>query len=436
MSKKFFLAAALLCACATAASAREIVMDVDSILGRIPMHNSEVRSARSHYRAKRQGVAVASSARLPEITASLNLNYLGDGTVVDRDFSNAMRDRLPHFGNTLTVSLYQPIYQGGAITAGIDLARLDADLAAIGMDQQADASGIQALAAYFNLMKMHNLRKVYAENISITLRLIEQMTEKYNQGTVLQNDITRYELRLSSLRFDLRSVDNSISVYNHELTSLLGLCATDTVVPAPLARMPPMEPEAQWQAWTRSRSNELRAIDKSRELVEAELRRDRASRLPSIGIVAGDSFIGPITFEIPALNKNYNAWFAGVSIKYNISSLWTTGKKERQRKIEILHMTDRREAMADALERRVHQAYVAMVQASQMLDTEQVNVRLANENYDIVQTRFHNDMALLTDMLDASAVKLDSEVRLVNARINLMLAYYQLKYISGSLTNN
>ena len=68
-----------------------------------------------------------------------------------------------------------------------------------------------------------------------------------------------------------------------------------------------------------------------------------------------------------------------------------------------------------------------------MLATEKVNVHLANENYSVVNTRFENDMALLTDMLDASVAKLDSEVRLVNARINILLAFYQLKFISGTL---
>lgn len=434
MSKKFFLVAGLLCACATVLPAREIVLDVDSIVSRITTHNSDVRSAKSNYEAARQGIAVAESARLPQVSASINVNYLGDGTVLDRDFSHAMRDKLPHFGNTLSVDIYQPVYHGGAITAGITHARQQTQLAAIGLSQQTEASAIEALAAYFNLMKMHNLRAVYAENISITRRLIEQMVQRHDQGTVLRNDVTRYELRLSSLNYDLHTVDNSISVLNNNLVTLLGFSAADTIVPGALADMPVTESESHWQALTQENSTELKAIDISRELTQTELRLDRASRLPSIGIVAGDHLTGPITFEIPTINKNYNAWFAGVSIKYNLSSLWTANKKERQTKERIVNMNDRRLAMSEALSRRVHEAYVAMLQATRMLETEQLNVRLANENYQVVQTRFQNDMALLTDMLDASAVKLDSEVRLVNARISLMLAYYQLKFISGTLT--
>lgn len=46
--------------------------------------------------------------------------------------------------------------------------------------------------------------------------------------------------------------------------------------------------------------------------------------------------------------------------------------------------------------------------------------------------RYSADLSLLTDMLDASTAKLDAEVRLVNARVNVVSYYYQLKYISGN----
>ena len=62
-----------------------------------------------------------------------------------------------------------------------------------------------------------------------------------------------------------------------------------------------------------------------------------------------------------------------------------------------------------------------------------MNVRLAQENYEVVSNRFDNQLALLTDMLDASTARLDAGVRLVNARISTYYYYYQLNYIAGTL---
>jgi outer membrane protein TolC len=72
-------------------------------------------------------------------------------------------------------------------------------------------------------------------------------------------------------------------------------------------------------------------------------------------------------------------------------------------------------------------------QSYDRLSTEEKNVELATENYRIVENRFNNQLALLSDMLDASTSKLDADVRLVNARINIVYYYYQLKYNSGTL---
>lgn len=433
MSKKTFLVAGLLCAYISM-PAMEVEIGVDSLLTIVNEHNADIRAARSNYEAARQGISVARSARLPEISASLDLNYIGDGTIIDRDFTNSMRDKLPHFGNTLTVSLYQPVYAGGAINAGIDMAQEKANMAAIGVEQQQDASGIKAMSTFFNLNKMYNLRKVYVANIEVTQKLIDHMIAKLSQGTSLKNDITRYELRLSSLNFELQQIDNAISVLNNNLVTMLGMEPTTTVMPSINSNETPAnESEDYWLNQTMAHSLDLKAIAQSRRLAQTQLRVNKAERLPSVGIVATDNLMGPITFEIPAINKNYNSWFVGVSVNYRLSSLWTTNKKERQTYSEIVHIDNQRQALSDNLMRRVHESYIAYVQAGQQLDTEEVNVRLANENYNVVETRFNNGMALLTDMLDASNAKLDAEIKLVNARNNILLSYYQLKYISGTL---
>ena len=65
--------------------------------------------------------------------------------------------------------------------------------------------------------------------------------------------------------------------------------------------------------------------------------------------------------------------------------------------------------------------------------TQQKSVELAIQNYNVTANRYRNDMALITDMLDASNAKLDAEQKLVNAQINILYYYYKLQYISGLL---
>ena len=47
--------------------------------------------------------------------------------------------------------------------------------------------------------------------------------------------------------------------------------------------------------------------------------------------------------------------------------------------------------------------------------------------------RYKNEMALLTDMLDASNTKLGADLDLVNERINVVYNFYKMKYITHTL---
>lgn len=58
---------------------------------------------------------------------------------------------------------------------------------------------------------------------------------------------------------------------------------------------------------------------------------------------------------------------------------------------------------------------------------------LADENYAVVQNRYDNGLALLTDMLDASDSKLSADLDAVDAEINIIYNSFKLKYICNSL---
>ena len=60
-------------------------------------------------------------------------------------------------------------------------------------------------------------------------------------------------------------------------------------------------------------------------------------------------------------------------------------------------------------------------------------MELANENYRVVSNRYANGLALLTDLIDAGNVKLDAELKAVNARIQILFLYYKMKYVAHTL---
>lgn len=398
--------------------------------------NAGVRAANAMVDVARQHETEARAARLPNINASLTLSYLGDGTILDRDFGNRRRDPLPHFSNTFELSLYQPVYAGGAILGSINMAGHQTALASITRDGIRNDVRMAVATNYLELVKNKNLLEVYSENIALTHRLIDEMEARYDKGVALRNDITRYRLRLSTLLYDSLSTANAANICALNLASLLGLdknSPIETDAADAFVGIPDVGNESLWLALARANSPALLSLDTRTEIEKMARKVTHSEYLPKIGIVVGDNFLGPVTFEVPALNTNYNAWFVGVNIKWNISSLFTTNKATRKHDLELGHISTQRETEDESLDRRIHEAYTLYSQAVQRLAIEEMNVRLAQENYEVVSNRFDNQLALLTDMLDASTARLDAGVRLVNARISTYYYYYQLNYIAGTL---
>ena len=97
--------------------------------------------------------------------------------------------------------------------------------------------------------------------------------------------------------------------------------------------------------------------------------------------------------------------------------------------------TDRDYADIDieGVENAIQAAYTNYLTSFTELQTQRKSVELATHNYRIIENRYENGLALVSDMTDAANVKLETELALVNARINVIYNYYQLKYLSNTL---
>ena len=81
----------------------------------------------------------------------------------------------------------------------------------------------------------------------------------------------------------------------------------------------------------------------------------------------------------------------------------------------------------------VRTAFLRHQEALQRVEALQLSVRQAQENYRIMQNRYLNQLAILTDLLDANSVRLNVEVQLVTARTRVIYTYYQLQKACGRL---
>ena len=411
-------------------------MTISQLFQKVEDNSKSLRTSLSGVEAAHLGIESAKSKKLPDLDASLSFSYIGNALITDRDFSNVHGLKSPHFGNNFAFQAQQVVYAGGAINAGIKLAELGKQQAEVGVKLTRQQIRFIALGQYLDLYKIDNRIKVYEKNIELTRQLIDDIKEKQTQGMALKNDITRYELQMESLKLGLTALRNNRSILNHQLCNTLGMNqgSMEIIPDATIAdKTYGKEGEAYWQTAGTLNSPLLEQSSNAIRIAEQKEKIAKSDLLPKVAFVAADNFDGPILFELPPIDKNLNIWYVGVGVKYSLSSLFKSNKRIKQAAVETRQAKEAHAVQAEQLNNNVQAAYVQYQQTYVELETQRKSVELAQQNYEVMNARYLSQLALVTDMVDASNLKLNAELSEVDARINIVYAYYRMKYVAGEI---
>ena len=419
-------------------------MTISQLFQKVEDNSKSLRTSLSGVETAHLGIESAKSKKLPDLDASLSFSYIGNALITDRDFSNVHGLKSPHFGNNFAFQAQQVVYAGGAINAGIKLAELGKQQAEIGVKLTRQQIRFIALGQYLDLYKIDNRIKVYEKNIELTRQLIDDIKEKQTHGMALKNDITRYELQMESLKLGLTALRNNRSILNHQLCNTLGMNQDSQmnqgnqeiqIIPdATIAdKTYGKEGEAYWQTAGTLNSPLLEQSNNAIRIAEQKEKIAKSDLLPKVAFVAANNFDGPILFELPPVDKNLNVWYVGVGVKYSLSSLFKSNKRIKQAAVETRQAKEAHAVQAEQLNNNVQAAYVQYQQTYVELETQRKSVELAQQNYDVMNARYLSQLALVTNMVDASNLKLNAELNEVDARINIVYAYYRMKYVAGEI---
>ena len=427
------LCSAVLCSQYLCAQSR--TMGIEEMFRLADENSKSIQTYRTGKEVADENLKAAKAQRLPDISASLSGSYWGNGKLWDRDFSNATKIDMPHWGNNFALEAQQVVYAGGAISSGIELAELEKQLAE--MDWQKNRQDIRFLLVghYLNLYKLHNQIEVLHKNLELTDQLIANMQARLEEGTALENDITRYELQRETLRLQLAKVEDACKIANHQLVITLHLPEGTVVQPDTTlndSRIQTLS-EANWQELAAQNNLNLQQAETGIKVNRQRVKMERSERLPKISLMAAEHLDGPITIEVPVLDNNFNYWYVGVGVKYNISSLFKNNRKLKAARLNVRKAQETYELAQEQTNHAVQESYVNFLTSFTDLRTQKKSVELADQNYSVTSNRYQNDLALLTDMLDASNMKLSADLGLVNARINVIYNYYKMKYITHTL---
>lgn len=223
-------------------------MTLTALYNLADQQSQTVRVSEVALRAADEGVAAAKSALLPSMDLSLQGSYTGNAFMLSRGFSrdgatdyivpgvgavpmkNGKQDT-PHWGNSFTAQVSQVVYAGSIIRSGIRMAELGREMAELNVENNRQEVRFLLTGYYLDLCKLSNQIEVIRQNIALTQTELKQMKARRAEGTVLQNDITRYEFQLQNLELTLTKLTDASAVINHQLVTTLHLPEQTVLVP-------------------------------------------------------------------------------------------------------------------------------------------------------------------------------------------------------------
>ncbi len=409
-------------------------LSMDEVFQLADEQSLSLAASRSEIEEAEEGVSSAKSNRTPDIDFNLQLSYLGDVRIMDRDFSNGFNTSTPHFGNTFSVAVTQVLFAGGAIKKSIELSELKTTIAKLRYEGNRQAVRLLVAGYYLDLCQLRNQILILQKNKEQTQKLVDDIEANYEAGTALKSDITRYEMQLQDLDLRLTQAHNAFDITNSNLVAALDL-PHSTVIEPDTNIVNLQESVANESEWLQ-KVDVSPAVRISESIVDINTKSEeiaKAAYRPTIVLRAEDNLNGPITFEIPTIDKNVNYWYVGVGVSYNLGAIYK--QKHAVSKLHTATATARTqyEALQNDMRAKVHAAYVKYQEALSIRRTREKSLQLAHENYDVIQYRYLNGMALVTDMLDASNQQLSAELMLINSQMSIVYSHCMLLAAVGLL---
>ena len=204
-------------------------MSLQSLFDLADQQSQRIKVSEEALKAAEEGAAQAKSALLPSVEFSVQGSYTGNATLMSRGFSTSGtteyivpglvpqqvpngKQPTPHWGNSFTAQASQVIYAGGAIRSGIEMAKLGHQLAELDVEKNRQEVRFLLTGYYLDLYKLQNQSQVIAKNIELTEKVISQMMDRREQGTVLKNDMALVNARINMLYnyFKLKYITNTL----------------------------------------------------------------------------------------------------------------------------------------------------------------------------------------------------------------------------------
>ena len=413
---------------------QERTMTIQQLADSVKANNIQLKLAQTAVNVADARIGEVKTNRLPDLGVNVSAFYLSDVSIYDLGFSKLQTVDLPNFGNKFDVSASQLLFAGGKINKSIALAEMSKTLSENQLGDTDQGIKLSAAELYLNLYNLQNQKQILEKNKDLATERTKNTKFFYEQDMITKNELLRAEVLERKLEQSILQVQNAILITNKNLTLLAGLDDNILIVTTidNIDHKIREQDEAFYREIAFQKNPQLSASDTQIAIAEKNLELTKTDRLPTLAAFAGYNANRPQTTGTP-IDLYSNTYQAGLSLSYNIESLYKNPKKEAVDRILIDQAEQAKESSRQRIEGDVNAAYRNYHQAIEQLGVSAINQSAADENYRITELKYKNQLVTYIEIIDAANTKLQAELQMLDDQTDIILNYVRLLRVTGQL---
>jgi len=331
--------------------------------------------------------------------------------------------------DSLTISVTQPLFAGGAIWQGYNLAKLQEKIAALQADDTNQEITYRTRTTFYNVLKAREFVRVAEKAVEMGESLRKRAKAFFDVGMIAKNDYLEAEVNVAQFQQNLTTARTGYDLARTGLGLLIGRPEGELVEVEGELRVATVELSLEEciQNGLHDRPD-VRIAQMQVEMSQRAVKLEGSQLVPQVALVgqyqhSTGSFTSDTDIMSLTIGATWTFWEWGRKY-HNIRSAQYTSKAAE----ENLRLTK------DTAILEIKEAYLKIEQALKNIATAVASLSSAAENLRVVQARYDQQMATSFDVLKAQTLFTQAQTNEISARADYLIAMAELDRAMGYVT--
>lgn len=390
---------------------------------RVIDYNQDIKAAGYTVSLQKEKEKSAKADFLPKLSADGSFSYTGNPMelqvdIPEMDISRSWQGSDMKYGASLTLA--QPLYQGGFIRAGYDKSKKEKELAEYEQQRITNNTVYNADVYYWNAVAQAEMVKIAEEFKSSVSLLVDVVRHRVQEEYTDRSDLLMAEVKLNDANFRLLQAENRREVARLSLNSFAGV-APDSVLQTDSAviSLREMDDRNETADLGLAHRPELRIALNKVEIQKAQAKMANAQFLPRVSVGIDGSYMSPGYNFRSDMDPNYVV-YAKLSVP-----IFEWGKRKSTRRagkygIDIAQENHHR--VVDNLRLEIETAYYTYSQSIEKVIFTESSLQKAAESEYLAMEKYKEGNISIVEVINAQLYHQEAKVNYIQSKLDAQIA--------------